>query len=461
MVSLNLKPDKVRNRNNSSTLDQIHNQKCEMFKKNINMVENYKNKINNYTLLLNEINNKVPNQLSNEEIIMRSQYKDTIEKLSDKINDMVNYHDEIDYYSEAGDIILSYYNQNINDENNIFTNLTNDDKITNNTLGMIDNDMGKLKLFCETQKKKQKVYKETKHRKPEPVNKNNILSYYKLKQSSPENSDSITNEKKTYNENDLLIQSNNKKKKCDLFNEFRYIVDPNYIMEKNKNFKNPNKFYERCPECNVDKKINQTEGTLVCPKCGKVDNLMIEPEKINSKDKVVDKVVYPYKKMNHLNEWLNQIQAKQTTEIPNEMLDQIKLELKKNREYDLIKIKPQRIVEILKKIGKTKFKEHHILIWVLITGNTAPSLTREEEDNIREFFKMTQEPYAKYKTKGRINYSSYSFIIYKICELLGYTQITSILQLLKSPEKLRSLDITWKSICYDLGWKYIPSHMTR
>ena len=90
--------------------------------------------------------------------------------------------------------------------------LINDDKITNNTLGMIDNDMGKLKLFCETQKKKQKVYKETKHRKPEPVNKNNILSYYKLKQSSPENSDSITNEKKTYNENDLLIQSNNKKK---------------------------------------------------------------------------------------------------------------------------------------------------------------------------------------------------------------------------------------------------------
>ena len=45
------------------------------------MVENYKYKINNYTMLLNEINSKVPSQLSNEEIIMRSQYKDTIEKL--------------------------------------------------------------------------------------------------------------------------------------------------------------------------------------------------------------------------------------------------------------------------------------------------------------------------------------------------------------------------------------------
>jgi hypothetical protein len=135
----------------------------------------------------------------------------------------------------------------------------------------------------------------------------------------------------------------------------------------------------------------------------------------------------------------------------------IENELRKNREFNFKQLTPKRVCEILKKLRLTKFKEHHIYIACQISGKKPPTLTREEEATIRQMFIETQKPYDKYKPKKRINFSSYSFIIYKICELLELDKITKFLSLLKSKDKLRELDSVWKKICADLRWEYIES----
>lgn len=512
MVSLNLKPEKIRNRNVNITLDQLHTMKCEKFMKDQYLLDNNKKKAEQYKQQLEVLECKDPKDLTDEDIILKSKYKTILGNLSEKIECVESCDEQINYYSEISDILIDYYNNHTNNDG------YDNKPVTSNSYQETINDMSdnidshkyehntdKLKTICDAHRKKQKAYKETRHRKPVPINKNNILSYYNIKNDSDSESDSDddngnsnskcgtdsidakstspssiidsknqgpslglglgqSQEKKKQatqdnkinlgyiNDENLIIKKITKKKNTDLFNDYRYIIDPNYIIEKNKVNKNFNKYYEKCIKCSVDKKINVSEGVLFCSGCGDVQKLFIEPEKMNSKDKVSDKVSYPYKKINHFNEWLNQIQAKQTTDIPNEVLNGIKGELKKNRIYDYSTITPTMICKILKKIKHSKYKEHHIYITYLLNGIAPPTLSRSQEDELRNMFILIQEPYMKHKPKGRINFSSYSFIIYKLCERCGFTHMLKSLNLLKSPDKLRDLENTWKKVCFDLGW---------
>lgn len=50
---------------------------------------------------------------------------------------------------------------------------------------------------------------------------------------------------------------------------------------------------------------------FVCPNCGETENAIIESDVPNFKETVSDKPSFPYKRSNHLIEWLNQFQAKE------------------------------------------------------------------------------------------------------------------------------------------------------
>ena len=81
---------------------------------------------------------------------------------------------------------------------------------------------------------------------------------------------------------------------------------------------------------------------------------------------------YAYKRINHFNEWLAQFQAKECTDIPQEIYDQILLELKKERITQLEGLKPAKIREILKKIKANKYYEHVPHITHRLNGKNAP-----------------------------------------------------------------------------------------
>lgn len=489
MSTINLKPDKVRTRCGVLTLDQCHTNKIESFQRERELLPAKKNKLEVYKQILANIEKKDPKKLTDEDIKTKSKSKTIIEDLSYQIQKIEGGTEEMEYFSESVDILVEYYaDTTLNDEttnqeqyeynmsNYSFDTDTNKIKIDNkfkevnfspmiqdlsslltktniqtNNL-QINKKVDKLKLLNQQSMNKQKVAKVTKHRINKPSNASNILASLGIanKEEGNNNSDEIEN----LNPNPYTTSLSNKKNSAVLFDHYRYITDPMYINENNKKNKN---MIVTCPECNIEKRHNHIEGTLICKICGDMSKILIEAEKINSKDKSNEKTTYPYKKINHLNEWLNQIQAKQTTDIPDFVFNDIKNELKKNRENDLNKLTPKRICEILKKLKLTHYKEHHIYILCQISGQKPPVLSREQEETIREMFRDIQKPYEKYKPKKRINFSSYSFIIYKICELLELDHITRMLFLLKSKEKLRDLDNIWKKICYDLRWEYIAS----
>ena len=211
--------------------------------------------------------------------------------------------------------------------------------------------------------------------------------------------------------------------------------------------------YGECPVCNSEMLFNET--FLDCPDCGYRDCILVDSEKPSYKDPPREMSYYAYKKINHLNEWLAQFQAKETTEISQGILDMIRTELRKERITDMSKVKPSKLKEIIKKLKLNRCYDHVAHILNRLNGISAPVLSREIEEKLRFMFKEIQYSFVKHCPKKRSNFLSYSFVLYKFCELLELDEYLPCFPLLKSREKLYMQDKIWQKICEDMGWEFI------
>ena len=84
-------------------------------------------------------------------------------------------------------------------------------------------------------------------------------------------------------------------------------------------------------------------------------------------------------------------------------------------------------------------------------------MPQELEEYLRIMFKDIQKPFDDNCPTERKNFLSYSYVLYKFCELLGEDEYLQYFPLLKSKEKLYQQDVIWKKICCDLQWEFIPT----
>jgi hypothetical protein len=167
---------------------------------------------------------------------------------------------------------------------------------------------------------------------------------------------------------------------------------------------------------------------------------------------------FSYKRLNHFSEWLNSIQAKATTEIGQDVIDAIRVEFKKTRTTQRKEITPAKVRQFLKKLNLNKYYEHCHYVCTLINGVPAPVIDAELDETLRRMFVAIQEPFERaIKGTSRKNFLSYSYVLYKFCQLLGRDDLLCHFSLLKSAEKLHAQDIIWKKIAHELCWEYIAS----
>lgn len=217
------------------------------------------------------------------------------------------------------------------------------------------------------------------------------------------------------------------------------------------------KLSEHCSDCNVAREEITSEGILVCPKCGSEEYALVVSDFPSFRDPPKERNNYAYKKQNHLNEILNQFQAKESTEIPEEVMSEVICEIKKRRIDNIALLTEQNIREILKKLNRNRYYEHAAHILSRLNGNPPPTITPEIEDKIRAMFQEVQAPYLLYCPDERRNFLSYSYIIYKFLELLELDEYKVHFQLLKSRDRLIQHDTIWKKICEYLQWEFIQS----
>ena len=295
------------------------------------------------------------------------------------------------------------------------------------------------------------------------THKNNIKQYY------------LSNSKYIFDyfENKKEISKGTNKTK--ILNSFFKINDSadrtNELASKNDNnvkkflsnidqsFINVNDFVfqtDTCKHCNVGELIPvEHEGILVCNHCSKYVAYLFESEKPSYKEPPKEACFYAYKRINHFKEILAQFQAKETTQIPSEVIDNIKLQIKKER-ISLSKFTNTKAKDILKKLGYNKFYEHIPYIKYKL-GIKPPTMTPQLEEQLCNLFMEIQGPYAKFCPDDRVNFLNYYYTIYKLCELLGQIQFLSYFPLLKDREKQIEQDEIWKKICAELNWEFIPT----
>ena len=232
-----------------------------------------------------------------------------------------------------------------------------------------------------------------------------------------------------------------------------------YLSRVNSELINVNDFVipvNICESCRKGELIPlEEEGILVCNNCSKNKKFLIENEKPSYKEPPKEVCFYAYKRINHFREILAQFQAKETTQIPETVIEDIKNQIKKER-IEIKQITNVKAKEILKKLGYNKYYEHIPFIKDII-GIKPPIMTPELEDTLCNLFMDIQAPYAKFCPEDRVNFLNYYYTVYKLCELLDQKQFLPFFPMLKDREKRIEQDNIWKKICDELDWEFIPT----
>ena len=239
-----------------------------------------------------------------------------------------------------------------------------------------------------------------------------------------------------------------------LLEQYLQIVHPEHARGSNTTESDS---YGECPECEKEMIFSANEAIFTCTDCGFQQFVLVDSDKPSYKDPPREVSYYAYKRINHFNEWLAQFQAKESTEIPQEVYDAICAELKKERILDYRTLARQKVREILKKLKYNKYYEHVPHIINRLNGQNAPVMSREVEEKLRYMFKEIQPSFQKNCPKDRSNFLSYSYVLYKFCELLDLDEYLPSFPLLKNRDKLYIQDKIWELICQDLSWQFIRS----
>jgi hypothetical protein len=199
----------------------------------------------------------------------------------------------------------------------------------------------------------------------------------------------------------------------------------------------------------------ESEGIMVCNKCSKQVVFLIDNEKPSYKEPPKEACFYAYKRINHFREILAQFQAKETTSIPDHVLESIKHQIKKER-IEISQFTDKKAKEIMKKLGFNKYYEHIPFIKDKL-GIKPPVMTPDLEERLCNLFMEIQGPYAKFCPDDRVNFLNYYYTVYKLCELLGRTEFLPFFPMLKDREKRIEQDQIWKQICLEFDWVFIPT----
>ena len=252
----------------------------------------------------------------------------------------------------------------------------------------------------------------------------------------------------TKKEKTIINQNQNENKpvnKANLFEKYCQRVDGIRI-----NHDDGSNRIKYCIECRIEKILDMTESAYICPCCGDSEMIILDEDR-QIKD------YSPYRKVNHFREWLNQFQAKQSPDIPENVFIDIVKELNKRRILDLSILDKKKMKAILKKLEYNIYYEHVAYIINKLNNLPPPKITRDMEKLFISMFFKIQDPWEMYKHPDRKNFLSYSYVLHKFCELLELDHLLDCFPLHKDSDKIMENDQLWEKICKHLKWEYISS----
>jgi hypothetical protein len=266
-----------------------------------------------------------------------------------------------------------------------------------------------------------------------------LNSFFKIKATTTEASDP-TNDK--YNQSKRSYQNYWRNVNGDVINIQDFVVSSDV-----------------CEACRKGELIPQDEeGILICnnKNCGKFIVHIIDGSKPTNKEPPNEVSYTAYIRLNHFKEILSQFQAKETTQIPENVIEAIRNRIKKERIKDMKLINYDKMREILRKLGLNKYFEHIQYINSLF-GIKPPIMNEELHETLCVLFIEIQKPWAVHCPANRTNFFNYTYTLYQLCVLLDQVQYLPYIPMMKDREKQLEQDMIWKKVCHDLDWEFFPT----
>ena len=407
------------------TLDAKHNEIIKNFKEEQKNIKKYYLELKSEEDKLDKIQLNDSIALNPEDLTAIFEIQNNVDELKEKIKNIELQSKETDYFIKTGNILYEYYNEM--------------------------DDVGKQEDDSLPPKKKEKKEK----RKVTVVeNEPKIGAFFGIPVKMEEVEEN--NEGKRVLKMNDFVQMGTNIDRASKLDAYLSKIDKSYGIRGKLHTK-----IDFCKKCKVTYNkdyeliVNHIEGFMSCLKCGHMEYVIIESDKPNYKDPPPEATYFAYKRTNHLNEILNQIQAKESTDIPDEVLDAVREEIRKERIKDLTELANKKIRYYLRKLNLNKYYEHIAHIINRLNGLPPPIITKDIEDKIRIMFSAVNSAWGEIPKKPKKNFLNYNYVLYKFVELLDRDEYKVLFPLLKSRDKIVSHDVVWKEICEKLGWEFL------
>lgn len=211
---------------------------------------------------------------------------------------------------------------------------------------------------------------------------------------------------------------------------------------------------DNCPKCDAYMEKHRFE--MVCSRCGYATASVMALDRNFKETEHVQAAAPSYKRKNHLNEWISRAQAAERKVVPLEIKNAVSecfskwgIE-EKQATFQLVR-------KFLKMKGFQRYFEHIPQIMAWLTKTPAPHMSTAHIIQIRQIFARIQAPFEKHKPQNRKNFLSYSYVLYKVCELLELDEFLPYFPLLKSRANLIKADSLWKRICVDCDFEFLAT----
>ena len=215
---------------------------------------------------------------------------------------------------------------------------------------------------------------------------------------------------------------------------------------------------DTCLICNQGELIPlDEEGVLICNnvKCGKFMIHIVENQKPLNKEMPNEVSYTAYIRLNHFKEILSQFQAKETTRIPDDVLEDVRNRIKKERK-NISEMNYTEMRNILSILGYNKYFEH-IQYINSILGIKPPLMDEELIETLCVLFIEIQQPWAIFCPINLTNFFNYTYILCQLCVLLDQKQYLPFIPMMKDRIKQLEQDMIWKKVCDYLDWEYFPT----
>jgi len=374
--------------NETYTLDAMHNNMIKNFENTDKELSYYNNLLNKYELSSNIIFNELNKETNKDTInILWSSNIDLREKIIDtknKIKELNNNYDEIEYYKNTSYILFQYYDT-VDKQSHINNALIGNNNIIKSSVDL-------------PIKQSRNVYK-SESKKKKAILLHNTINVLDALNNINNNTNCEDNNTSTSNiENNDITSKNTKNEetfedKSTLVDKYMSIINKKYV----RNVEDDN--IEICKECKSKMICLQQDAIMICNTCGYQELLLVEQNRPILKQNTKDTSHFCYKRINHFREWCNQVQGKESTDIPDEVFVKILAEIKKEKIVDLKTITYTKMRDILKRLRINKYYEHINYIINRINGIPTPQFSPELEEKLCSMFRSIQAPFLKHCPK--------------------------------------------------------------